>query len=207
VIYHGTDPHRFTPPTDRLHEKARLRHELGLPADGWHWLFVGEAIKGLTDVVAQLPAFPAARLIVASSSDLAACQRQARRLDVLQRLHLMGQRNDVERLHRAADVFVYPSRYDAFGLVVLEAMASGLPVIAGRNTGVAELIEDGMNGLLCNPDQPGTMTAALRSLAPETWRAEQLGIAARRTAELHGWDTCAQATWECHDSLLSSAAP
>ena len=62
------------------------------------------------------------------------------------RIHLTPAASQVERYYAAADLFLFPTFYDAFGLVVTEALASGLPVVCSREAGAAELIEDGLRG-------------------------------------------------------------
>jgi glycosyltransferase involved in cell wall biosynthesis len=131
---------------------------------------------------------------------------QARRLGVGDRLRVLGPRDDLENVYRAADVFVYPSPYDTFGMVVAEAMASGLPVIVGRDTGVAELIEDGRNGLLCDAAEPSTLAAALTELSSSSERAASLGEAGRRTIARHTWDQCADATERVYLEALQEGA-
>lgn len=193
VIYHGTNLERFRPVREAA-EKARIREELGIRSLGWQWLFVGEAVKGLAEVIAQLPSFPDARLVAVSRSAPAAYLSQAASLGVSERFHFLGPRNDLERVYRCSDIFVYPSRYDTFGMVVTEAMASGIPVIVGRNIGAAEIIEDGSNGLLCDPDQPGTVTTALKTLTSNPEVSIRIGQKGRETVGQHGWDACAAAT-------------
>jgi glycosyltransferase involved in cell wall biosynthesis len=203
VIYHGTDLQRFHPPSDKAEAQA-IRGELGIPASGsWYWLFVGEAVKGLSDVMAQLPRFPMARLIAVSRSDASPYLAQARDLGATDRFHFLGPRDDLERVYRAADVFVYPSTYDTFGMVVTEAMASGLPVIVGRTIGAAELIQDRTNGLLCDPQDPTTLTSALASLAPGESLAESVAREGRRTLARHDWDACAAGTDEVYQRMVN----
>jgi glycosyltransferase involved in cell wall biosynthesis len=200
VIYHGTDVERFRPPISG--ERESLRSELAVPAESWLWLFMGEAEKGLRDVIAQLPQFPSARLLVVSRSRLVPYRAEAERLGVVGRIHFHGPDPRPERLHRVADVLVYPSRYDTFAMVVAEAMASGVPVVVGQRVGAAELIEDGRNGLLCDPDSTETISRPLRQLQAAPDWARQIGQAGRRTIERHTWAECAEATARVYEQIL-----
>lgn len=208
VIHHGTDVVRFRPPAG-AEEKAACRRVFGLDAGRWNWLFMGEALKGLREAVMQLPHFPAAHLLVVSRSDLAPYREQAARLGVTGRITFFGPHDRPEEAFRAADVFVYPSGHDPFGLVVTEAMATGLPVVVGRDTGAAELIVEGSNGLLCQPEDVAGLRAALDRLSASPAEAARLGGAARTTLELHTWDHCAAATAEVYERVLQEkrAAP
>jgi glycosyltransferase involved in cell wall biosynthesis len=206
VIHHGTDVAVFRPPAGAA-EKDAARRRFGLPAEGWNWLFMGEAAKGLREAVALLPAFPAARLLVVSRSRLDAFRAQAARLGVAERVVFHGPHEQPQEAHRAADVFVYPSAYDTFGLVVTEAMASGLPVLAGRGIGAAELIEDRRNGLLGDPADAAQLRAQLEWLAAAPARAAALGQAARDTITRGTWDACADATAGVYERVLAERRP
>ena len=109
--------------------------------------------------------------------------------------------------YQAADAFVYPSGYDAFGLVVAEAMASGLPVVIGRSIGAAEWIVPEVNGLLCDPAQPNTLNDSLRWLLSDPQRARTVGQAARATVEQHGWDVCATETAAVYERVAKQRRP
>jgi D-inositol-3-phosphate glycosyltransferase len=74
-------------------------------------------------------------------------------------------------VYRAADLFIFPTRYESFGLVVIEAMAAGLPVIVSGNIG-AGIVTDGRNGVVVPGFEPSHYAAALRHLAPPAIRAE-----------------------------------
>lgn len=200
VIYHGTDVERFRPPDSG--ERATLRSELAIPHHSWLWLFMGEAEKGLGDAIAQLKQFPSARLLVVSRSRLDPYQAAAEQLGVADRIHFHGPDPRPERLHRVADVLVYPSRYDTFAMVVTEAMASGVPVVVGNRVGAAELIEDGRNGLLCEPNSAETISRSLRRLQADPDWAKQLGQAGRQTIERHTWAECAEATGRVYEQVL-----
>jgi glycosyltransferase involved in cell wall biosynthesis len=90
---------------------------------------------------------------------------------------------------RGADIFVLPSIEDAYPLVTLEAMASGLPVIVSDHAGTSELIADGSNGLLAPAGDVGALACAIERLHDDPGLRHRLGAAARRSVEAgHSWD-------------------
>ena len=89
--------------------------------------------------------------------------------------------------YASADAFIFPSRTETLGLVLLEAMAAGCPVVAARSGGIPDIVTDGVNGYLFEPDDPeGAITATKRLLAAQQER-EQLRHNARTEAERWGW--------------------
>lgn len=89
-------------------------------------------------------------------------------------------------LYAAADLFVWPALREAYGMVFLEAQASGLPVVAGADGGVPEVVTDGETGRLTPPGNPRAFAAALRTLLDEPGERERLGAnASRRMAACH----------------------
>lgn len=203
VIYHGTNTRAFYP-AESLEAKQARRLELTLPPVGPVWAFVGEAAKGLDAAIRQLPKFPSANLLAVTRSKPDAYMAVAAQLGVADRLHFRGPLDDTCRAYQAADVLVYPSRYDTFGLVVSEAMACGLPVIIGRDIGAAEWIEPRRNGLLCNPEQQNSIEAELRWLEEHPADARNIGIEARRTVLEHDWDRCAMETERCYRKVVDA---
>ena len=103
-----------------------------------------------------------------------------------------------ERVYRAADIFVYPSPYEPFGMVVTEAMASGLACIVGRQVGAAELMTDGRDGFLMDSGDAPALRRHLETLSGDPANALRVGIAARETIQHHDWDACAEATWRVY---------
>jgi len=201
VIHHGTDAERFRPPANAAEQRA-LRQRFQVPLDAWTWLFMGEAVKGLAQVVDQLAQFPQAHLLVVTRSATEPYRTQAAALGIGSRITFHGFDPQPEFLHRAADVFVYPSNYDTFGLVVTEAMASGLAVVAGRNIGAAELITSGRDGMLCDPEDPKSLAAALDQLASDPGAARNLAAAGRQVIQRQSWDACAAATLQVYEEAL-----
>jgi glycosyltransferase involved in cell wall biosynthesis len=100
-------------------------------------------------------------------------------------LHGAFQRRDLRQILGRADVFVLPSLTEGYPLSVVEAMACGLPIVATRVGGVPDLIEDGANGLLCEPSDPGALAACVLTLLRQPDRRRALGGAAREYYAAH----------------------
>jgi glycosyltransferase involved in cell wall biosynthesis len=100
---------------------------------------------------------------------------------------------DLPALYRSATVFAYPSKYEGFGLPVLEAMASGRPVVALNRTSIPEVAGD--SAVLVNENSPKALAAALRNLLEDTEKRERLGNDARKRARLFPWSRTADLTF------------
>lgn len=184
VVYNGVDLERFHP-RNRERYRAAARAEAGVPAGAWIALFVGSgfARKGLGPALEALARLDDARsrLLVVGKGERAPWQALATRLGVDQRVVWLGPRPDTERWYAAADLVVLPSRYEPFGNVHLEALASGVPVVASRRAGGAEVVADAASGAVVEPTDPAAIAdamARLRALDPGAVRE-----AARRAAE------------------------
>jgi UDP-glucose:(heptosyl)LPS alpha-1,3-glucosyltransferase len=200
VLHHGTNTEQFRPAHDAA-ERAEYRRHFRLPDGRWTWLFMGEAVKGLKQVIDQLPHFPNAHLLAITRSDAGRYQSQARQLGVLDRISFWGYEPQPELAFRAADVFVYPNDYDPFGMVGSEAMASGMAVVFGRTIGVAELVEHGVNGLLCSPGNPTTIQDQLRRLESDRALGHRLGLAARQTILGTSWEPNSDAVFRLYEKV------
>lgn len=108
---------------------------------------------------------------------------QIERLHIRGRCVLVGSFDSVEELLAAADLFVLPSREEGMSVALLEAMATGLPIVASDIPGNRTLITDGENGLLARPDDPESLAATICSMFDTPTRAAQYGEAARRRAQ------------------------
>jgi glycosyltransferase involved in cell wall biosynthesis len=118
-------------------------------------------------------------LIVGDGPRRAELKRLATSLGLDSRVTFMGHREDVPALLARADLFVLPSRSEAFPNGAMEAMAAGLPVIASRVGGLLDLIEDGRTGILVPPGDVAALAAAIEPLVLNPARAFALGSAAR----------------------------
>ena len=196
VIHSGVDGREFTPEKGSAHRRA-VRERHGLSDTDFLLLFLGNEFrrKGLTTVLRALaePGLEDARLLVAGKDDPAPYRREAGRLGVAGRVLFVGPA-DAAQLYGAADVFVMPTRYEAFALVLLEAMASGLPVVTTRTAGATELIRDGLDGLLLgDPDDARSVAGAVRRLRVPAVRSAMAAHALERVAP-YTWERVAAQT-------------
>jgi glycosyltransferase involved in cell wall biosynthesis len=99
---------------------------------------------------------------------------------------------DMPALMRSVDAFVFPSRYEPMGLVLLEALAAGLPVITVRTAGGAEVITSRSGIVLDDPNDEAALAAAINHLASDRAHARRLGQAAREVARTLSWQAMAE---------------
>jgi glycosyltransferase involved in cell wall biosynthesis len=138
-----------------------LRALAGLKELDWEWYIAGDG--------AQLPAL----------------QLQARELGISARVHFLGwqSRDDLSKWYHQANLFLFPSRHEGMSNAVLEAMASGLPVVATRIAGNEELVLDGVTGRLVNAEDVRSLQDGLRPLLTDAQAREHMGRAGRRRVE------------------------
>jgi glycosyltransferase involved in cell wall biosynthesis len=122
-------------------------------------------------------------VIVGEGPRRAALERMAADLGITDRVEFLGHREDVPELLAHTDVYVLPSRSEAFPNGAIEAMAAGVPVVASAVGGLLDLIEDGRTGVLLPVGDPHALAAALDGLAQSPARAAALGRAARAEVE------------------------
>lgn len=170
------------------------RMALGLPPDAILALFVGDLRKGFDTALQAVRQVPGVRLAVVSRSPRGPALERAKRAGMLDRLHWMGALEDAGPAYDAADFLLHPTIYDAFGLVVAEAMAHGLPAVTTRAAGIAELIRHGESGWLVEGDPVAGTLAAVRALAQDAALRRRLGRGARVAAGTRSWDDVATET-------------
>ena len=184
VIYNGVDPEEFAPPKGG--ERAAIRRRLGAGEGAFLALHVGSGFfrKGLRHLLAGFARLEGkdALLVVSGRGSIGPYRRLAGRLGVLDRVRFVGMEVPVPQLYRAADVFVFATLYEPFGNVCLEALASGLPCVFSSRSGGAEIVTDGVDGLvLKDPADPEEIARLIR-LCREPGRAASMGKAARALA-------------------------
>jgi len=206
VVYYGVET-RFEPGP----KPVTLLRSLGLDGKVVA-LFVGglEARKNLAFLldtwVEVTRERPDVRLVVAGSGPhLARLQRQARRLGLERHVLFTGHLPEEDKVayYRAADLLVFPSLMEGFGLVVVEAMSCGLPAIISNRGSLPELLGDGEGGFVCDPTDRSAFVRSILRLASEPDLRRKFGAANReRVDRLFRWDLCAAATARIYDEVL-----
>jgi glycosyltransferase involved in cell wall biosynthesis len=184
-VGNGRDPRRFRPdPASR----ARIRRELGTPEERVVVVVVSRLVrhKGYPELAAAMRAVPEAELWVVGErlasdrgDDMAALLASA---GLGARLRLLGYRHDVAAVLAAADIFTLPSYFEALPMSVIEAMLTGLPVVATEINGPREQVVVGATGLLVPPHKVAPLAAALARLVGDKALRAAMGAAARERA-------------------------
>lgn len=186
VIPNGINPAEFV-------GKAERRHNL----DFVSILFVGrvypdqKGLETLIRAVSQIANSVGWRLNIVGEDwgGAAGILQLAQKLGIHGRVKVLGRLSSAKLIeaYQAADLLVMPSLFEPFGIVLLEAMASGLPVVASRVGGIPEVIEEGKTGLLVAPGNPEELRTALESMLSDDRLRERMGQAGRERAELFSW--------------------
>lgn len=186
VLHNGVECAPFDAAT-RADHRDSVCAEFALPPDSLVFLNAARLEKeknhrGLLDAFAHLHArHPAARLLVAGAGTLRdELERQCADLGLRGLVVFAGDRGDIPRLMAASDVFVLPSHQEGFSNAILEAMASGLPVVASDVGGVRECITTGTNGLVVAPGDTPALAAACAGLADDPAARARMAAANRR---------------------------
>jgi glycosyltransferase involved in cell wall biosynthesis len=201
VVYNGVDTEAFTPgPAQRAH--------FGLPQDVPLALFVGDiktSRKNLEAVLRAMQPLPALHLAVAGALEGSPYPALVQRLGLGKRVHFLGKTQEVPALMRSCDLFVFPSRYEAHPLVLMEAMASGLPVVVSNNFGAVDYV--GAGGLVFGgPEDVPALTAAMRRLMEQPAKRAEMAAAARAVALTMQWPACTAGYLRLYDELLAEQA-
>jgi glycosyltransferase involved in cell wall biosynthesis len=170
--------------------------------------------KGFAELVAVLPSLPDTELVIAGGPDRAALARDpeakrlcglAKELGVADRFRLAGQvpRKRMPELLRSADVVACVPWYEPFGIVPLEAMACGVPVLASAVGGLTDTVVDGVTGVLVPPRRQAVLASALRALLADPVKRTFLGAAGRdRVESRYPWPVVAAQTARVYESCV-----
>ncbi len=170
TVYYGIDAGAFATAAP-----AGLRHQLGIAPETVVVVCVARLIRrkghpvlleALREVIGRV-AEPVCLWIVGKGPTLGDLRRRAAELELDDRVHFLGERHDVPAILREADVFVLASEAEGLGLVLLEAMAASLSVVATRAGGMPEIVADGETGLLVSAGAPSELAAVLGRLCSD----------------------------------------
>lgn len=214
VLHPGVDLARFTSP-DRTACRAEVRERYGIGPSEVVALFVGMnfEVKGLGVIIeavakakVQRPGSDL-RLLVVGKGDPSEYRSLATSMGIGDAVIFAGPQEGVEEFYLASDLFVMLSRFDTFGMVVLEAMAARLPVILSANVGAKDLVEVGVNGFVLPDARDADAAAGKIVLLLDAGRRAALGEAGFRTASTHSWERLAGEVGKVYEEAIAERGP
>jgi D-inositol-3-phosphate glycosyltransferase len=209
VVPCGVDLTLFSPPASRPEPSGLLRI-----------VWVGRLVerKGVGTIIEALATAPGVELIVAGGPDrrdlcgdaeYRRLAELAERVGVAGRVRFSGRvgRTEASELLRSADIAVCVPWYEPFGIVPLEAMACGVPVIGSAVGGLLDTIVDGSTGLHVPPRDPARLARAINQLVADARLRARLGAAgAERARALYGWDRIAEHTLAVYEAVVAGVS-
>ena len=206
VILNGANLDEFYPDKTGAN---KFRQSVGLPLDAPVALFAGDIRTGRKNLDTVLAAFAKIKnesllhLAVVGSVEGSPFPQMARDLGLDERVHFLDFRRDMPDIMRAMDFFVFPSRYEACALVLVEAIASGLPVITAVTTGGSEVVTPQSGILLQDPNDADALARALVQMGQSADTREAMGQQARQDAHNYSWEKIAGGYLDVYRTFLS----
>ncbi len=211
TIYHGVDTQFFSPATttEALEARERIRSELRIPKNAFVLLHTGalNQRKGVPLALETIGILKSSGLsnihyIAVGAGDIKPLKRIAAEEKISDHVHFIQHCKNVRDYYWASDLFFFPTVYEPFGLVILEAMASGLPCVVSASAGGSELIEHEQNGLLIeNILDPASMAQQLESLIKQPELQKRYGVNAVETAKRRPWTVVSDEYLQFYQSL------
>jgi len=196
VIHNGVDTEEFHP---GLEDRSRFH----LPSNVPLFLFAGDIRtprKNLDTVLKALQDVPGLHFAIAGNPDGSPYPAMAKALGLSDRVHFLGLTREMPTLMRSVDAFVFPSRHESMALVLIEAMASGLPVLTAHTSGGAEILSEA-GRILDNPDDTSLLSAWMKELAANQTLRRTMGEAGRAIALSHNWKRMAQEYLQLYEEI------
>ena len=223
VIPPGVDVGRFYPI-----QSDEAKEFIGVPPCGRMILFVGriEPLKGLDVLIEAIASMhqkadfmenPFCLVIIGGDNDENATQDDnleisrikelAERYGLSDLVTFLGKKsqNSLPYYYSAAEAVVVPSQYESFGMVALEAMACGTPVVASQVGGLAYLVQDGVTGYTVPVDEPDELARKLASILEDPALHQRLGTQAIKVAQDYAWEKIAQKLLVVYEELLTNS--
>ncbi len=207
VIYNGINPEHFD-----SNYNLKIKEEIGIKQNDPLIIWSGRIVeqKGLKYLIQAMPAivlrYPNARLLIIGKGNLEKeLKKLAAKLKVAKNIIFYGEvpYTQLNNVLRGGDVFAFPSIWEPFGIAILDAMASGLPVVAARIGGIPEIVQNGRNGFLVDKKNPKQLANALLNVIENEKLRERMAHNAATDAKTKfTWDKIAEQTLEVYKSLL-----
>jgi UDP-glucose:(heptosyl)LPS alpha-1,3-glucosyltransferase len=211
ILHPGIDLERFHPRNKETFCR-KIREEFNLADSDLVVLFVGMnfELKGLGILIAALAQIKkqspdlAIQLLVVGKGNQTRFQKLAGELGVKEQVRFAGIcTQGMEKFYAASDIFALLSDFDTFGMTVLEAMASGLPVIVSPTVGAKDMIIDDQQGYIVEKENVRAVAERIIALS-DLGKRSAMGKAARQMAEQHGWDKIVQKISRIYDEILAT---
>ena len=206
VIHHGVNTTEFDP-NHRQTTRDRMRREHQMDAHQKVIIFAAHEFrrKGLSVLLKAMAKAKDANslLLVVGQDDPEPFRPLVAELGLTSRVRFLGRQYKMGDWYAASDVFAFPTSYEAFGMVITEAMAAGLPVVVPRDAGAAEFITHDQDGLLLEHwNDIDELASQLDRLDDPQTRA-RIGLAARKRVESWTWAEAAEKTLETYYDILN----
>jgi UDP-glucose:(heptosyl)LPS alpha-1,3-glucosyltransferase len=206
TIPNSVDERVFFSEEEKVVHRTAIREQHGLGVNDLVLLFVAAGDwyrKGLPLVIEALSLLPVPnlKLLVVGRDNIPLYTDMAMERGVGERVVFAGFASDVCRYYATGDIFVYPSFFEAFALVTLEAAGAGLPIVATKINGTEELIEDGVNGFFVQSN-PRDIAGKIALLIEDEQLRAKMGQQARKTAEEYSRQKVARRTLEAYERVL-----
>jgi glycosyltransferase involved in cell wall biosynthesis len=200
IIYNGVDTEQFRPGVNQ-------RPAFGLPSHVPLALFVGDIRtprKNLETLLRAMQTVQSVHLVVAGAVEGSPYPELARKLRVDNRVRFVGKITEMAALMRSVDLFVFPSRYDPFGLVALEAMSSGVPVIVSATAGIADYVGDA-GEILDDPEDFQRLSELMTELVSSPSKRALMGEQGRHRALEMQWGQMTRKYLTLYKEILQTA--
>jgi UDP-glucose:(heptosyl)LPS alpha-1,3-glucosyltransferase len=187
VVYNGVDIEHFHPRNRQYREEIRRRHGIGeelvilFVSNNFRMKGLGFLIRALAEVKKE--DHPSLRLLVLGRDRKEPYLRLAKKIGISEEVVFAGSTDEPEKYYGAADLLVHPTFYDACSLTVLEALASGLPVITTHCNGASGIITQGQEGFVISDPRDDQVLVEKISFLLNREKVEKASIAARQLAE------------------------
>ena len=204
VVYNGVDIERFHPRNRRYREEVRKKHGIG---DEFVVLFVSNnfRLKGLGFLMKALAGLkgtpPAFKLLILGRDEKSRYLRLGKRLGLATKVVFAGPTGEPEKYYGASDLLVHPTFYDPCSLTVLEALASGLPVITTSSNGASGIISPGKEGLIISDPRDGETLGKQITFFFEREARERASAASRSLAEEYSLEK----NWEAMKQIVEDS--
>jgi UDP-glucose:(heptosyl)LPS alpha-1,3-glucosyltransferase len=202
VIYHGVDLDKFNPSNKEIYRKI-IRENLGIDQNEFLAIFAGNIKKGGASAIKAVARLNNCRLLILSGSDISEEKDLAIKLGIFDKTIWLPLKKDIEKYYAASDCLLFPTFYDTFGMVISEAMATGIPVITTPCAGASELLRNGYDGFLVDdPKDISQLSQTLDEVIKNPTLGLEIGKNARKKIEDYNWDKCASETMNVYNKII-----